>query len=210
MSQWIESQAGFIKPRDLQNISNALAGGAIAVIPSDTGYALVCRLGDKNAGNRIRQLRELDKDHPFTIMCSDLTHLSQYARVDNVQFRLLKRLFPGAFTCILPASKEVPRLVQHEKRKTIGIRIPEHGICQSIIAAHQEALMGISLNSDEEQYFINLHDMDKAFINAVDIIVDCGELPLRPSTVLDLTEMPPLILRQGAGDISLLQQKTYR
>lgn len=204
MSQWIDTQKGFIKTRDLSLLCEALSKGQIAIIPSDTGYALVCRLGDKAASNRIRQLRELDKDHPFTLMCHDLTHLAQYARVDNVQFRLLKRLFPGAYTCILPASKDVPRLVQHEKRKTIGIRVPEHAICQAIIHAHQEALMGVSLSSDAEQYTINLHDMEKSLLNAVDIIVDCGELPLRPSTLLDLTEMPVQVLRQGAGDSSII------
>lgn len=204
MTQWLETQTGFIKPRELSTLTAALAAGGIAVIPSDTGYALVCRLGDKSAGNRIRQLRELDKDHPFTLMCADLTHLAHYARVDNVQFRLLKRLFPGAFTCILPASKEVPRLVQHEKRKTIGIRIPDQAVCHSIIQTHGEALMGVSLSNDDAQTFINLHDFDKAFLNAIDVIADCGELPLRPSTVLDLTTMPVSVLRQGAGDSSLI------
>lgn len=205
MSQWITTHTNFLKPRDLSLITQALAEGKIAIIPSDTGYALVCRLGDKSATQRIRQLRELDKDHPFTVMCNDLTHLARYARVDNVQFRLLKRIFPGAYTCILPASKEVPRLLQHEKRKTIGIRIAHHAICQAIIAAHQEALMGVSLNNNDEHYMINLHDMDKALINAVDIIVDCGELPLQPSTILDLTTMPVSILRQGSGDSSIVQ-----
>ncbi|SUO97741.1 L-threonylcarbamoyladenylate synthase [Suttonella ornithocola] len=126
MAQWIEVNSNFIKPRELKLIVDTLQAGKVIVIPSDSGYALLCRLGDKGASQKIRTIRQLEKDHPFTIVCSDLTHLGQYAKVDNTQFRLLKTLFPGAFTCILPASKDAPRLVQHEKRKTIGIRVPNH------------------------------------------------------------------------------------
>lgn len=202
MPDWYPTDPYFIKPREATQISAALQAGKIAIIPSDSGYALLCRLGDKNAAQRIRQIRALDKNHPFTLVCADLSHLAQYARVDNVQFRLLKTLFPGPYTTILPASKEAPRLVQHEKRKTIGIRVPNHPIIHHIIETHGEALMGISL-SDSESPSLDPHDLEKSFINAVDLIIDIGEHPVQPTTVLDLTEMPPTVLRQGVGEIPL-------
>lgn len=201
MSTWIEANPQFLKRRELDVVIEALNGGGVVIVPSDSGYSLVCRLGEKGASQRIRQMRELDKHHLFTLLCTDLTHLAHYARVDNVQFRVLKTLFPGAFTCVLPASREVPRLVQHDKRKTIGLRVPDQAVLQSIIAANGEALMGVSLVDDEAPR-IDLQDLPSSITNAVDVVVDIGELPLRPSTVLDLTTMPPEVIRQGEGDAS--------
>lgn len=203
MTQWLNSAESYLKPRDLKQITDTLDNGNIVLLPSDSGYSLLCRLGDKNAAQRIRQIRDLDKDHPFTLVCSDLTHLARYARVDNPQYHLLKTLFPGAYTTILPASKEVPRLVQHEKRKTIGIRVPDHAITKSVIEAHGDALMGISISSDTDTPYLDPHDLDKATLNAIDLIVDIGEHPIRPTTVLDLTEMPPTIIRQGTAPFPL-------
>lgn len=207
MTTIIDARLGFIKPKEQNEILNILDKGGVIVAPNDTGYALLCRLDAKNASVRIRRLRQLDDDHFFTLLCSDLTHLSHYARVDNVQFRLLKTLFPGAFTCILPASREVPRLVQHEKRKTIGIRLPNHPILQPLITAHGAALMGVSLFDDSE---INpdVYQLDKAQLNSLDLIIDVGELAVTPSTVLDLTVMPPIIIRHGAGDASFIERNT--
>lgn len=203
MSQQIDINHGFIKPKDLKNVIDTINQGGIVIVPSDSGYSLICHLGDKSSCQRIRQIRDLNKDHPFTILSSDLTHLSRYARVDNVQFRILKILFPGAFTCILPASKEVPRLVQHEKRKTIGIRISDDPILKTIIETHTEALMGVSLFESAEVSG-NIHNLDKSIINSVDLIINVGEKTIRPSTVIDLTQMPPEILRQGYGDASAI------
>ena len=200
MSDILEIHPERIKPRDIDRVADIIRSGAVVVVPSDSGYALLCRLDDKAAADKIRHIRELDRDHPFTILCADLTGLAHYARVDNVQFRLLKTLFPGAFTCILPASREVPRRVQNDKRKTIGIRVPDHPIMQALLAAHGEALMGVSL-FDSDDYSGDIHDLPAAVTGLIDLIVDAGNLPLRPTTVLDLTEMPPVVLRQGAGDV---------
>ena len=126
MSEILEMHPARIKPRDIARIVETLRHGGVVIAPSDSGYALLCQLDDKSAAEKIRHIRELERDHPFTILCADLTDLARYARVDNVQFRLLKTLFPGAYTCILPASREVPRRVQNDKRKTIGIRVPDH------------------------------------------------------------------------------------
>ena len=200
MSDILEIHPERIKPRDIDRVADIIRSGAVVVVPSDSGYALLCRLDDKAAADKIRHIRELDRDHPFTILCADLTDLARYARVDNVQFRLLKTLFPGAYTCILPASREVPRRVQNDKRKTIGIRVPDHPIMQALLAAHGEALMGVSL-FDSDDYSGDIHDLPAAVTGLIDLIVDAGDLPLRPTTVLDLTEMPPVVLRQGAGDV---------
>ena len=201
MSETLEIHPARIKPRDIVRIVETLRRGDVVIAPSDSGYALLCQLDNKAAAEKIRHIRALDRDHPFTILCADLTDLARYARVDNVQFRLLKTLFPGAYTCILPASREVPRRVQNDKRKTIGIRVPDHPVMQAVLAEHGEALMGVSL-FDSDAYDADIHELPAAVTGQVALIVDVGDLPLRPTTVLDLTEMPPLLLRQGAGEIT--------
>ena len=201
MSETLEIHPARIKPRDIARIVETLRRGDVVIAPSDSGYALLCQLDNKAAAEKIRHIRALDRDHPFTILCADLTDLARYARVDNVQFRLLKTLFPGAYTCILPASREVPRRVQNDKRKTIGIRVPDHPVLQAILAEHGEALMGVSL-FDSDAYDADIHELPAAVTGQVALMVDAGDVPLRPTTVLDLTEMPPLLLRQGAGDVT--------
>ncbi|WP_298642878.1 L-threonylcarbamoyladenylate synthase [uncultured Cardiobacterium sp.] len=201
MSDILEIHPERIKPRDIDRVADIIRSGAVAVVPSDSGYALLCRLDDKAAAEKIRHIRALDRDHPFTILCADLGDLARYARVDNVQYRLLKTLFPGAYTCILPASREVPRRVQNDKRKTIGIRVPAHPVMQALLAAHGEALMGVSL-FDGDDFGGDIHDLPAAATGLIDLIVDAGDLPLNPTTVLDLTVMPPAVLRQGAGDVA--------
>ena len=201
MSETLEIHPARIKPRDIARVVETLRAGGVVIAPSDSGYALLCQLDDKAAAEKIRHIRALDRDHPFTILCADLTGLAHYARVDNVQFRLLKTLFPGAFTCMLPASREVPRRVQNDKRKTIGIRVPDHPVMQAILREHGEALMGVSL-FDSDAFEADIHDLPAAVTGQVALMVDAGDVPLRPTTVLDLTEMPPAVLRQGAGDAS--------
>ncbi|MBV7435072.1 threonylcarbamoyl-AMP synthase [Cardiobacteriaceae bacterium TAE3-ERU3] len=201
MAEMMEMHPQRVNPRHIERIAKVINDGGVVLLPSDSGYSLVCGLDEKKAADNIRMARELDKDHPFTLLCSDLSHLSHYAKVDNVQFRLLKKLFPGAFTCILAASREVPRRIQNDKRKTIGLRVPDHAIMQAVIEAHGEALMGVSL-FDADAEWLNVYDLPSSVSNQVDLIVDIGEIYNQPSTVLDLTEMPPTVLREGAGDAS--------
>ena len=201
MTKIIAADARVLKPKQIEASLEIINSGGLIIVPTDTGYALLCRLGDKHAASRIRLLRELDKQHPFTLLCHNLSQLSLYARVDNVQFRLLKAMFPGPFTCILPASRDVPRLVQHEKRKTIGIRVPDMALTNALITAHNAPLMGISLFDNQEQNCAP-SDLDPQIKNAVDLILDCGEIPLLPSTICDFTIMPPVVIRQGLGDLS--------
>ncbi|MDO5091391.1 MAG: L-threonylcarbamoyladenylate synthase [Cardiobacteriaceae bacterium] len=203
MTDILEIHPQRIKPRDIARIADVLRRGGVVIVPGDSGYALLCQLDDKSAADKIRRIRELDRDHPFTIICADLTRLAHYARVDNVQFRVLKTLFPGAFTCILPASREVPRRVQNEKRKTIGIRVPDHPVLQALLGEYGDALMGVSL-FDSDAYDTDIHELPAAVTGLVDLIVDAGDIPLRPTTVLDLTVMPPEVIRQGEGDASAI------
>lgn len=199
MKEVIEMHPARIKPREIAKVVQVIRAGGVAIAPGDSGYTLLCRLDDKAAADKIRRMRDLDRDHPFTLLCADLTHLAHYARVDNVQFRVLKTLFPGAFTCILPASREVPRRVQNDKRKTIGIRVPDHPVLQALIAENGEALMGVSL-FDSDAWENSIHDLPADMAGLVDVLIDAGDVALKPTTVLDLTVMPPAVIREGAGD----------
>lgn len=201
MTKTIELNVARIKPRAIEEIVAVIADGGVVILPGDSGYSLLGQLGNKQVVSRIRQIRELDKEHPFTIVCSDLADLSTYAKVDNIQYRLLKSVFPGAFTCILPASREVPRLLAHDKRKTIGIRVPHHAVLQAVIKQYGSALMGVSLFDDANET-VDIYDLDAQIANQVDLIVDVGALSNSPTTVLDLTIMPPEVIRQGVGDAS--------
>ena len=192
----LEISNKFIKAREMNEILEVINNSGVVILPTDSGYSLVCKLGDKKAATKISQLRNLGKNHLFTLLCHDLTQLSTYAKVDNVQFRLLKQILPAPITCILLAQKDAPKIMQHEKRKTIGVRVPDSNILQEIIKSQNEALMSVSLFSGEEanSYFYELADEIK---NAVDLIVDCGDLLSQNTTVIDFMEMPPKVLRQG-------------
>ncbi len=203
MADIIELNIERIKPRIIDKIIEIIANGGVVILPGDSGYSLLGQLGNKQVASKIRQIRQLDKHHPFTIVCSDLSHLATYAKVDNIQYRLLKTVFPGDFTCILPASREAPRLLAHDKRKTIGIRVTSNMLLQAVLNQHGEALMGVSLY-DDAALSVDVYDLDAGIASQVDLIVDIGMLPNRPSTIIDLTVMPPEIIRQGVGEASFL------
>jgi len=186
--------------RLVRQVVDAVESGGVIVYPTDSTYALGCGLGNKQALERIRQLRQLDKYHNFTLVCRDLSELSSYAQTNNSVFRLLKAYTPGPYTFILPATREVPRRLQHYKRKTIGLRVPDHPVCQSILELLAAPLMSATLIipphrlplADPEDIYQALHDK-------VDVIVDSGSCGLDPTTVVDLTSDEPHILRQGKG-----------
>ncbi len=177
-------------------------GGVIAY-PTDSGYALGCLLGDKSAMDKIIRIRRLDKNHHFTLVCRDLSELSLYARVENQAFRMLKNNTPGAYTFILRGTKEVPRRLLNPKRKTIGIRVPEHNITQALLEALGEPLMSVSLILPGND--VAESDPDD-FINALgglcDLVIHGGVLPEQPTTVIELTDEQPQLIREGAGDPS--------
>jgi tRNA threonylcarbamoyl adenosine modification protein (Sua5/YciO/YrdC/YwlC family) len=176
-------------------------GGVIAY-PTDSCYALGCHVGDKDALERIRRIREADKHHNFTLVCRNMTEIGRYAQLDTWQFRMLKAHIPGPFTFLLTATRETPKRLQHPKRRTIGIRVPEHPVPHLIMAELDEPIMTstLLLPGDEEP----LTDADQILArldHVLDAVVDGGHCGVEPSTVVDLSVSPPVVLRQGKGRI---------
>ena len=177
--------------------------GGVVVYPTDSAYALGCHIGDKDALERIRSLRKLDKHHNFTLMCRDLSELATYARVDNSDYRLLKNHTPGAYTFILEATADVPRRLMHPKRKTIGLRVPDNPIALALLAELREPLMTSSLLMPGEEFpMTDPYDIRDSLEHHVDLIIDGGYCGLEPTTVIDLTGDAPELVRQGKGDFS--------
>jgi len=177
--------------------------GGLVVYPTDSAYALGCHIGDKDALERVRSLRKLDKNHNFTLMCRDLSELATYARVSNQAFRMLKNHTPGAYTFILEATAEVPRRLLHPKRKTIGLRVPDNPIALALLEELGEPLMTSSLLLPGEDYpMTDPYDIRDSLEHHVELIIDGGYCGLEPTTVVDLTDETPTLLRQGKGDFS--------
>ena len=182
-----------------QAVEIVRAGGVI-VYPTDSAYALGCQIGDKKALDRIRQIRQLDKHHNFTLMCRDLSELSAYARVDNQVFRLLKTYTPGPYTFILDATAEVPRRLMHPKRKTIGLRVPGNPIALALLEELGEPLMSVTLIMPTDEYpLTDPYDIRDTLEHHVDLIVDGGYCGLEATTVVDLSGEVPQVTRQGVG-----------
>lgn len=175
--------------------------GAVIAYPTDSAYALGCHIGDKPAMERIVRLRELDERHNFTLLCRDLSDIATYAKVDNATYRLLKTYTPGAYTFILNATSEVPRRLLHPKRKTIGIRVPDHAICQALLAELNEPLLTTTLQMPGASEPLNDPEAIRDVLGSrLDLIIDGGAGTLEPTTVVDLTGDAPVVMRQGRGD----------
>lgn len=179
--------------------------GGVIVYPTDSCYALGCRLGDKNAAERIRRIRQFDRNHLFTVVCRSLAEVGRYGRVDNAQFGILKALAPGPYTFVLRASDETPRRVLHDKRKTFGMRVPDHPITQSLLAALGEPLLSCTLSLPPDELPVsNPEDAYARLHHLVDAVVSVGDCGYTPTTVLDLTGSEPRLIRKGKGDVSRL------
>nr|MBP6375722.1 threonylcarbamoyl-AMP synthase [Giesbergeria sp.] len=181
----------------------------VLAVPTDSSYALVCQIDDKNAVDRLRRIRQVDDKHHLTLLCRDLSELANYARVDNRQFRLLKLATPGAYTFILEASKEVPRRLSHPSRKTIGLRVPEHKSLQLLLELHGGPLLATTLiPAGETEPLNDAQDIRARYEKLLDGVVDAGACPLAPTSVIDLTPMDkgddPVVLRQGRGSLSAI------
>lgn len=177
--------------------------GGIVVYPTDSAYALGCQIGNKDALDKIRSMRQLDKNHNFTLMCRDLSELATYAKVDNRIYRLIKNHTPGAYTFILEATVEVPRRLMHPKRKTIGLRVPDNFIALALLEELGEPIMTSSLLMPGEEYPVaDPYDMRDLLEHHVDLVIDGGYCGIETTTIIDLTGDAPELVRQGKGDFS--------
>ena len=185
-----------------QAIEIVIDGGVIAY-PTDSCYALGCKIGDKDAMARVRAIRGVDDKHHFTLVCRDLSSISHYAQVDNRQYRLLKSSTPGSYTFILKATREVPKRLQHPKRNTIGIRVPDNIVVQNLLDALGEPLLSSTLLLPGDDFPLNdAESIRERLLNQVDLIIDGGACGIEMTTVIDLTEDPPVLLRKGNGSLS--------
>ena len=188
--------------RAIRRATEIVRAGGVIAYPTDSCYALGCHIGDKDALERIRRIRQADRHHHFTLVCRDLTEIARYARVDTWQFRLLKSCTPGPYTFLLEATRETPRRLQHEKRRTIGIRIPEHKVAQMLLAELGEPLMSSTLMLPGDGLPLNDADeIEERLGRDLDAILDGGVCGIEPTTVIDLAAKPPTVVRTGRGSL---------
>lgn len=203
MAQFFQIHAENPQHRLIVQAADIIRKGGLVVYPTDSAFALGCHIGDKDALERIRTLRKLDKNHNFTLMCRDLSEIATYARVDNQAYRLIKNHTPGAYTFILEATADVPRRLMHPKRKTIGLRVPDNPIALALLEELGEPLMTSSLLLPGEEFpMTDPYDIRDTLEHFVELVIDGGYCGLEPTTVIDLTEPLPLLVRQGKGDFS--------
>ena len=189
------------QPRLIRVAAAVLRSGGVIAYPTDSSYALGCRIGDAGAARRIRALRGVDERHHLTLVCKDLAQIGRFARMDNWQFRTVRQGTPGSFTFLLRASDEVPRRVQHPKRSTIGVRVPDHRTVQALLAELDEPILSSTLIlPGDEQALNDAADIEARLAGLIDAIVDAGPCPASPTTVIDLAVSPPVIVRRGLGD----------
>ena len=205
MAQYFSVHPDNPQHRLLKQAVQLLQQGQVLAVPTDSSYALACHLDDKAAVDRLRRIRGIDERHHLTLLCRDLSELASYARVDNRQYRLLKLGTPGPFTFILQASKEVPRRVSHPQRKSIGLRVPEHRTLQELLALHGAPLLATTLIlPGQSEPLSDPEQIREALEHEVGAVIDAGACSLEPTTVVDLSEEEPVLVRQGRGDPALL------
>lgn len=206
MSQFFVIHPVSPQSRLITQAAKIIHDGGVVAFPTDTSYAIGCRLENKKASDHIRQLRQLEETHYFTLICSDLSELSTYAFVDNAVFRLLKANTPGPYTFLLTGSKEVPKRLMHPKRKTIGIRIPDNKIVQALLAELREPLMSVTLIlPDDNAAFVDAQDIYDKLGNDVDLVIDGGPGSREPTSIINLIEATPSVVRVGKGDVSAFE-----
>ena len=206
MAQFFQIHPDNPQSRLIRQAVDIIRAGGLIVYPTDSAYALGCQIGDKKAQDRIRRLRRLGERHNFTLVCRDLSEISVYAKVENTHYRLLKSLTPGPYTFIHRATKQVPRRLMNEKRKTIGIRIPDNRIALALLDELGEPLMSSTLIlPGDEMPLTDPYDMRQALEHDVDLVIDGGYCGIEPTTVVDLEGDVPEVVRAGKGDASALE-----
>jgi len=203
VSQFYQIHPDNPQARLVRSAADIIRGGGVVVYPTDSAYALGCQIGDKSALDRIRRIRKLDDRHNFTLVCSDLSEIAAYAKVDNSAYRLLRHCTPGPYTFILKATSEVPRRLMHPKRKTVGLRVPDNRIAAALLQDLGEPLMSVTLIMPGDEYpLIDPYDIRDTLQHDVDLVIDGGYCGMEPTTVVDLADDAPMVLRVGKGDIA--------
>jgi tRNA threonylcarbamoyl adenosine modification protein (Sua5/YciO/YrdC/YwlC family) len=207
MAQFFSIHPDNPQPRLVRRAAEIVRAGGVLVYPTDSCYALGCRIGDKAAMERMRAIRKVGERHHFALVCRDLAELAVYAKVDNRQFRLLKRATPGGYTFILKATREVPKRLLHPSRRTIGLRVPDHRVVQALLAELGEPLLSSTLQLPGDELPLNdAHEIRDRLEHEVDLVLDSGSCGITPTTVVDLTGEAPLIARQGKASSQLFGQ----
>lgn len=205
MTQLLKLHPTHPQPRLIRIAAEILRAGGVIAYPTDSSYALGCRIGDGDAATRIRQLRGVDARHHLTLVCRDLAHVGRFARMDNRQFGILRRGTPGSFTFLLHATSEVPRRVQHPKRSTIGVRVPDHAIVRALLKELDEPILSSTLIlAGDTQPLNDAQTIAARLGGRVEAVIDAGPCPAAPSTVIDLETSPPTLVRLGLGDPATL------
>jgi len=209
MAQFFEVHPDNPQQRLLKQAVALLQRGEVIAVPTDSSYAFVCHLDDKDAVDRLRRVRGVDDKHHLTLLCRDLGELSNYARVDNKQYRLLKAATPGAYTFLLEATKEVPRRVSHPQRKSIGLRVPDHRVLQALLEEHGAPLLATTfIPAGEDEPLNDPAEIRSRFEKVLAAVIDAGACPSQPTTVVDLTPMDgggdPVVVREGRGSLEAL------
>ncbi len=206
MAQFFQIHPDNPQLRLIRSAVDIIRQGGVVVYPTDSSYALGCHIGDKNAMERIRAIRKLDDKHNFTLVCRDLSEIAVYAKIENQHYRMLKNLTPGPYTFIHKATKQVPRRLQHPKKKTIGIRVPENPIAQALLAELNEPMMSSTLIlPGEDLPLTDPYEMRDILSHQVDLVIDGGYCGIEDSTVVDMEGETPIVVRAGKGDTSLFE-----
>ncbi|CAG1001378.1 putative protein YciO [Gammaproteobacteria bacterium] len=201
MAQYFSIHPDNPQQRLIHQAAAIIRDGGVVAYPTDSSYALGCHLGDKDAQERIRAIRGVDENHHFTLVCRNLAEIATYARVDNSQFRLLKANTPGSFTFILQASREVPRRLQHPKRSTIGLRVPDHAVTLALLEELNEPLLSMTLLlPGDDEPMSQAWEIRERLEHQVDLVIDAGACDLLPTTVIDLSGDHPVLTRRGKGN----------
>ncbi len=200
MAQYFQIHPNTPQPRLVRRAVEILEQGGVIVYPTDSSYALACRIDAKQALERIRRIRQLPEKHDFTLVCQDLSQVSQFVRLGNTAYRLIKALTPGPYTFVLVATREVPKRLKHPSRKTIGIRLPDHPVAQALVAELGEPLFSTTLIlPGEESALEDPEEIRTRLEKQIDLIIDAGIVPFEPTSIVDLTEEVPQIARLGKG-----------
>mgnify|MGYP001301451099 FL=1 len=200
MSQYFQVHPVDPQPRLIRQAVAIVRAGGLIAYPTDSCYALGCHIGDRDALERIRRIRDADRHHHFTLVCSDLKQLAHYARVDNWQYRLMRAATPGPFTFLLPATRETPRRLQHPQRRTVGVRVPDHPVPRALLAELGEPLMSSTLwLPGDEHPLTDAEEIRNRLEHQLELVLDAGACGLQPTTVVDLAVSPAVVVRQGKG-----------